>query len=89
MKSHSHIIICDEDWMPYYDLINFNQAESVEQFSNFIFSMFKLLSSKRITLEDKMYKRIDLQSDNPIYFKSGDFIYLWVLCHKCQLIGLN
>jgi hypothetical protein len=89
MRSHAHISLCDESWNLYYDYIDFNILSSVSTFTDLIFNIFPLKDYAKEKIESNMYKIIDNNLNNPIYFKSEDLVYLWLICSDCKLISLN
>ena len=89
MNPHAHICLCDDKWVFYYDYVDFNLTASVPKYLDLIFTLFPYKDLPRDEIEAEMYLYIDEKTGRPIYFKSGDFIYLWVICTGCHLQGLN
>lgn len=89
MKSHSHISLCDDKFNFFYDHVEFDSKSSVRIFLDLIFNMYQPESIDRQEVEFDMYQRVDDKNSNPIYFKSGDLLYIWVQCDRCRLAGLN
>jgi hypothetical protein len=89
MNPHAHISLCDDKWIFYYDYVDFNITASVHKYLDLIFNLFDANEFPRDEIELEMYFCIDEKRSRPIYFKSGDFIYLWLICTGCRLQGLN
>jgi hypothetical protein len=89
MKSHSHIVLCDEKWFFYYDHIDFNIKDSIVSYLDIMFNNFISDGIPREEIEEEMYFRVDEDIKNPIYFKVGEYFYLWIYCTGCRLVGLN
>lgn len=89
MNEHSHITLCDEYLNLLYDHVSFDIYNSVDEFLNLAFSIFYLERLDRKEIQMEMHKRIDEKNKNPIYFRSGDLIYLWIQCNNCRLSGMN
>ena len=89
MKEHAHILLCDSEWQPLYDHVLFDKYESVPRFLNLVFGIFAPKEISRPDVESALYTRLDDNQLTPIYFKSNEFIYAWLICNKCKMIGLN
>lgn len=89
MLPHTHISLCDEEWNFYYDYIDFDTVSSVPKFLDLVFNLFNPENIPRDAVEAEIYDRLDRKSSNPIYFQSGNILYLWVYCTKCKAASLN
>lgn len=89
MSDHAHISLCDESLTFYYEHIEFELSSSVRQFLDLIFEIYQPERISREDVESEMYEILDNKTKNPIYFKSGDTIYLWIVCSGCKFSSLN
>jgi hypothetical protein len=89
MQPHAHIALCDKSWFFYYDYINFDRTASVQQYLDFIFLNFQPENIDRQGVEAEIYNRLDAKNGNPIYFLIGDYVFLWISCTGCRMVGLN
>lgn len=89
MHEHSHISLCDNSWFFYNDYISFDIKKSITQYLNFIFESFNPEGIARSLVEAEIYKRVDEKNRNPIYFRIGDYNFLWMICDNCRMVGLN
>lgn len=89
MQKHSHIALCDREWFFYYEAISFEIVDSIDKYLNLVFDIFDVENIPRGAVESVMYKRIDENSPNPVYFLYGEMVYAWFLCNSCRMISLN
>lgn len=89
MNFHAHITLCDDKWNLFYDYIDFDTQASVTKFLDLIFEVFNPEKIPREQVESYMYTYVDDKVTSPLYFKTGDLIYLWVLCTGCNAFSLN
>jgi hypothetical protein len=76
-------------WNLYYDHISYELVESIPIYLDLIFDMFRPENISREDVESGMYERLDDKTVNQIYFNSGELIYFWVVCRRCNLSALN
>jgi len=89
MEPHAHIALCDQRWFFYYDHVDFNVQDSIVYYLDIMFNNFISEGIPRQEVEQEMFFRVDQKIHNPIYFKIGDYNYLWLYCAGCRLVGLN
>lgn len=89
MKPHVHISLCDRMWNLYYDYISYDLHSSIPIYLDLIFDMFQPENISREEVESGMYERLDGNNLHPIYFNSGELIYFWAVCRRCNLSALN
>lgn len=89
MNPHAHICLCDEEWIIYYDYVIKDCVGSVSNYLKLIFDLFSPDDLPFDEIEYSMYQRLEEKSKIPIYFKSGDTVYLWAYCTGCKLSSLN